>query len=294
MKKVIKIIVLTVVIACLVPASQVKAFAISPLKQQITAAPGASGQIISVTVANEEKETMTFSLKVMGAKQLENGRLVYGTGISAAEQWVRPELATVEIFPGQTKQVNFTADIPRDAPPGSYFLGLGAGTDVSGGEKAVGVSGQVISVLLIQVAGVVNESLTIENWQLPGVVFSRNWPASVLVANGGTTELPVSGEIIVRDWLGRQVYNSAFKMSSVLLPGSARKQSAEISLPGKRWYLAGPHEAEIKINYGLTGQKTVAIGSVWYLPYYSFAVLLLLLAAILYPLYIRLIKKPAK
>jgi hypothetical protein len=295
MKKVLQIFILTVAFACIVPVSSAKAFAISPLKQQITAAPGASGIIVSVTVGNEEKEKMSYSLKVLGAKQLENGRLVYGSGISSAEQWVSPEVNSVEILPGQIKQADFVVNIPRDAPAGSYFLGLAAGTDISGGEKeAVGVSGQVISVLLIQVAGVVNESLTIENWQLPGLTVSRDWPASVLLENGGTTELPVTGEVIVRDWLGRQVYSGVFQMTSVLLPGSARKQSVDISLPDGRFYPVGPYQAEIKIKFGLTGQKTVALGSVWYLPYYSFVVLLILLGAILYPLYIRLIKKAEK
>ena len=294
MKRALKIFILAAAVVCLSRAGSAKAFAISPLKQQVTLSPGAEGQIVVVTVLNEEAQKMSYVMKVMGAKQLDNGRVVYGTGISPAEQWVSTETGSVSIEPGQTKEVNFIVSIPRDTPAGSYFLGLGAGADVAGDNKNIGVSGQVISVLLIQVAGVVNESLTIENWQIPGLSVSRNWPASVLVANNGTTELPVSGEIIVRDWLGRQIYNSTFQMTSVLLPGSARKQSAKISLPGGRWYVAGPYETEIKINFGLTRQKTVAIGSVWYLPYYSFVILLLLLGAIFYPLYIRLIKKAGK
>ena len=94
-----------VAVACLSHAGSAGAFAISPLKQQITVAPGAEGQIVAVAVLNEEAQKMSYAMKVMGAKQLENGRLVYGTGISPAEQWVRAETGSVEIEPGQTKDV---------------------------------------------------------------------------------------------------------------------------------------------------------------------------------------------
>jgi hypothetical protein len=252
------------------------AFSISPIKTQISVAPGAKGQLVAISVRNDETEQKTYSIKVLGAKQMPGGQLTYGVNYSQAESWVVPEKTSLVVGAGQEEKVNFIINVPVTATAGSYFLGLAAESVSGAGAEILGVSGQLVSVFLLQVAGVVNESLTIDDLSLPIISVSGKVPFAVAVKNLGTTELPLKGEIIVRNWLGREVHKETINLGSILLPGSGRKFSAEVLLPGK-FILPGPHDFEFKINYGLTGQTVVQARHIWLIPAYSIIALVGLL-----------------
>lgn len=203
---------------------------------------------------------------------MESGRLAFMEKNSVAETWVRPEVDIVEILPNSEKIINFSVSVPQDALAGSHYLGLAAESVTGEAEKQVGVSGQLVSVFLLQVAGVVNESLSIDHWEVPGITVKKSWPAILSIVNTCVTELPVKGEITVRDWLGREVSRSDISFGLPLLPSSGRSFSANLDLPA-RLLLPGLYEAEVKVNYGLTKQTVVATKSVWYLPLYLWILL---------------------
>lgn len=253
--------------------SSASAFSINPIKSHISVAPGAKGQVVSITVRNDGTEQAIYSIKVLGAKQAPGGQLSYGVNNSQAESWVVPEKTSLTIGAGQEQNVNFLINIPVTATAGSYFLGLAAENAPGTGSETLGVSGQIVSVLLLQVSGVVNESLTIEDFSLPKLSLRNQLSFSLAVKNLGTTEVPLKGEVTMRNWLGREVGKEVINLGSVLLPGSARKYSSDLSFP-KQILLPGPHNFDIKIVYGLTGQSVIQSRHVWFIPIYSIAALL--------------------
>ncbi len=278
------LIILIFSIAALGFVPNVQAVAISPLKQHITLAPGAVNFTVSVTIKNEEGEKTNYDLKVLGARQLENGAIVYGHDNSAAEIWVKPEKNSIEIKQDEEVNANFLVSVPIDAVAGSYVLGLVAEPIVSENDTAVGVSAQVASVLLLQVAGVVNESLTVDKYNLPALTISRQWPAIVELKNIGTTELPIRGAVSVSDWLGREVYKEELNFGQVLLPGSGRSYGSELNIKNK-FLLPGPYHTELSVSYGLTNQKTYKAENTWHLPVYFWVILLIILFSIIYKIF---------
>jgi hypothetical protein len=276
----LKVVIAFSIIAGLLFFDRAGAFSINPIKTQISVAPGAKGQIVTISVRNDEDEQKTYGIRVLGAQQMQGGQLAYGVNYSQAESWVAPEKTSVMVGPGQEEKVSFVINVPATATAGSYFLGLAAESVAGAGVASLGVSGQLVSVLLLQVAGVVNESLSIEELSLPKIAMRGNLPLTISVKNLGTTELPLKGEIIARNWLGREVAKETINLGSILLPGSGRKFSSEVTLSGK-YILPGPHNFEFKIHYGLTGQSVVQVRRVWFVPIYSIIALICLSVIVL-------------
>lgn len=263
----------------LMSALPCRAFSVSPLKTQLTIAPGTEKYLVTIEVKNDLLEKQTFFLKILGAVQLKDGKVVYAAGSSEAENWVAPERESIDIGGGEEKKANFFVSVPEDAAAGSYYLGLAAESAGGGGSGQIGIAGQLVSVLLVQVAGVVTETLSIENWHMPGIAFANRWPAVFAVKNTSPVELPIAGQIIVRDWLGREVVKEGISISSVLLPGSPRSYTADILL-SKGILLPGLYEAELRLVYGKTNQSAVRVQDVWYLPFYMWIVLAALVGSL--------------
>lgn len=268
------------IVAGMLIFDKVGAFSVNPVKTQISVAPGAKGQIVTISVRNDEAVQKTYGIKVLGAKQMPGGQLAYGVNYNQAESWVTPEKTSLTVNPGQEEKINYIVNVPATAAAGSYFLGLAAESVAGTSAASLGVSGQLVSVLLLQVAGVVNESLSLDEISLPKISFGGKLPFTVSAKNLGTTELPLKGEITIRNWLGREVKKETINLGSILLPGSGRKFSSEVSMAGN-FILPGPHEFEFKIRYGLTGQSVVQARHVWFVPIYSIIAFIGLLVIIL-------------
>ena len=272
-----KIVGISVVVA-LSLAAACHSFSISPLKYHLTLAPGSVNSDAFVTVSNSSSGTMAFQVKVLSARQLDNGRLVYEERNEGAGLWVTPNKKSFQLKPKSEERVGFKIDVPRDAAAGSYYLGLAVQSSGAEAGKNVGVSGQLVSVLLLQVSGIVNETLSVQKWSLPEFTIADKWPASLAVVNTGVTDLPLQGEVIVRDWLDREVAREDIVFGMPLLPGSGRSYVADVKLKNT-FLLPGLYDTELKIKYGLTKQSAVAMKSVWYVPPY-FLVLIVGLIAI--------------
>ncbi len=273
---------LIIVIFCLgLFPIKVGAFSISPLKYHVTLDAGATNHVITIKITNEENEKNFYNLSVLGAKQLDDGRIVYGSEYSIAENWVRPEKTAIELSPGEEKSVNFLISVPTTAKSGSHYLGLAVGLNSSNQNNNIGVSGQVVSILLLQVAGVVNELLSVQSWQLSEGIFSGKFESVINVENDGLVGLPINGYAIVRNYFGKEVYKKEIGMSGTLLPRSIIKSNDTIDLPFG-FYWPGPYNVELHVNYGLTGQKISLIKPVWFIHFYYFPIVALFLGAIGY------------
>jgi len=267
------------------PAAVSADFSLSPLKHIITLAPGSAG-VATVKIFNQSDERQTFSLKVLGGRQDGAGRPLWGANYSPAEPWVKPVKGSLIIGPGGEQAVDFSINVPAEASAGSHYLGLTVGTLASPESGGVGLSGQLVSILSLQVAGQATETAVISGWRTEKIFLKKNWPFELTLRNDGNVELPMAGKAAIVDWRGRVVYEEPVNLGPALLPGTGRGFAAILRPAGKGFYWPGPYSAEIKINYGRLNQVVSARADFWYFPWWT-----LVAAAVLAGLIVLAIKR---
>ena len=271
-----------------IAALPARAFEISPVKSLFTVDPGVSQTVVLkikntppfIPPRNGEGQEAGFKLSVLGMTQDEDGRPIFARGIAVAESWVYPENNLVNIKSGEIKSVNFIIKIPADALAGSHYLGLAVEPVLSGqGNQSTATAGQaslsarLVSLLTLQVKGMVEESVAIEKWSpLTGATSEKNWKFDLVLKNNGTIEVLMKGTVAVRNWRGEEIFSEPIVLGNKLLVGSKRVLRPGIILRNNI-NLPGLYSAQIKINYGLTSQIVSAIAYVWYFPQWSKIVL---------------------
>lgn len=242
-------------------AGSARAFSISPLKYVITIAPQSS-ETVEIKIVNDRATSQSFNLTILDATQNSRGKLVFDDSINSAKDWVKPEQNIVKIGPNEEKVVKFTIKIPRTAEAGSYFLGLAAENLKSGEIRTVGVSGQLICLLLLQVSGQVAESLEVIQWQREKITINKNWIFDLSVKNNGKVELPIQSKLIIKNWRDKVVYEEAANLG-LLLPQADRIFHNEIKPAEGKFLFSGPYEAILQLTYGRTGQVKILTTSFW-------------------------------
>lgn len=266
--------------------NEVGAVAISPLKNHVTLAPGASNFNVEVMVKNEEGVELNYKLDTVGAIQNNNGLIVFSKNNLIAEQWIVPQVENIKILPGEEKKIIYTINIPIDAQPGTYLIGLAVEPVFDMGGDNASLVAQVASILNLQVSGVVKEDLEIKSWSMPTMVYHKNWGMELMLKNKSTTEIPVNGMITVRNWFGREVYQQEINFKRAMLPGAEILFNDDIGI-GETRLFPGLQSIEVTINYGLTNQRLITIKNIWYWPIYFWVIMLLLISSIVYKIYDR-------
>lgn len=241
------------------------AFTISPAKILLTMDAG-SEKTVSLNVKNDEKKDIPFSLYAVGMKQDELGRSVFTNEKTGAVEWVNPEENRIELKSGESKNVNFRVAVPNGSFPGSYFFGLAVEPEVGVGEE-VGLKGKSAAIVLLQVAGIVNESLDIENWHGDRVLLfgNKNWRFNLRCKNVGNIDLPMQAKVEVIGWNGNIAGSEEIDMGNRLLSGTSRQLRPSLNIY-KNLMWPGPYEARATIVYGRTGQTAAATDTIWYFP----------------------------
>jgi hypothetical protein len=254
-------------------AQSANAYSISPMKYLITIDPGKT-EIATIKIKNEEPMPLTFKLKVMGLSQDQQGRPILTDAAGAAGEWVKPEAETVQIEPGQTTEAKYIITAPTDAKSGSHYLALAIEPVISEG-AGISISSRLVSLLTLQVAGMVQESLEIKNWQTEGGIFKQkdDWKFNLNVANKGNIEVMLKGTFSIKNWRGQEIMSEDKKLGNTLLSGAERSLVLEADPQKANIYLPGLYQAQIKVLYGRTGQIIVGSVNFWYFPNYIWWVL---------------------
>lgn len=259
-----------------IAASAARAFEISPVKFLFTVNP-ATNQTVILKIKNTEKNNLVFKLNVLGMSQDEDGRPVFSRGVDAAENWVYPENNLVNIKSGEIKSVNFIIKTPADALPGPHYLGLAVEPVLEKSNQA-SLATRLVSLLTLQVKGLVNESVQIEKWEpsasLRNDLEIRKLRFDLDLKNNGSIEVLMKGAVAIRNWQGEEIFSEPIILGNKLLAGSRRVLHPEIILKNNI-SLPGLYSAQIKINYGLTNQTVSSISYIWYFPQWSKIVLVI-------------------
>ena len=273
--------------------SDALAFELSPVKFYLTIKPGTK-QIINLQLTNSDAVSKKYDILVTGVKQNERGNPVFADHTDVAEEWVVPDAKNIELAGQSTKNIKFAVSVPFGGQPGGHYVGLIV-RENSEAWNDVGVTGELASIVTIQVAGDTRERLEISSWNTAGrLKWNRNWDFDLNLQNSGTIDVPMSGKVRVRSWGEDVVYDYPVTLGSRLLANAARSLDVPINIAEKNIQWPGLYRVEMQSQYGRLGQTLSAVHNVMYVPFWPTLTIALLLLSVLLLVFLlknRLLKK---
>lgn len=244
------------------------ALTINPARITVTIARG-EDQVLALTVRNDGVEAKKYQLGVLGAKQDLTGRPVFKVGTSVAEAWVASEKNTLTILQGKTEMVYFIVKVPATAAPGSvHFIGLTVAESADNSAASVSLAAQLISLVEIRVAGIIQEHGVINFWHEQQKLFSGlHWPFEVSLTNLGTGSAPLKATVRLESLLTRRMFDLPIDLGSPILPGTSRQSTVLLVPPDI--LVPGIYLAKLQVAYGYTAQILSKTTFIVYLPQYA-------------------------
>lgn len=256
-------------------ATSAEAFSISPLKITTSIAPGDSKDW-EIKVTNDSSASSTFSPIVIGMKQDNLGRSVFDKNIDVAENWFKAMSGDLVLAPGVSKNFIFTVNVPLNTPPGAHYLGLAVQE-----KNGQALSGQLATVLNLQVAGKAEESLSIEKFFVnKQIFFDKNWPAQIQFRNTGNVSMNLEGQNNLF-YFGNDFSSKSIKLGNAIFAQSVRGVDLNLFATEKTVW-PGFYRADFSVTYGLTHQIKKDSVNFWYLPYWFLVVLGAIILLILF------------
>ena len=252
----------------------VKAIEIGPLRQTVVLEPGTT-QEVTVQVTNTASHLRSIRIGVDTFRvDPGTGSAIFGTE-GVAKDWITfsDKYITLDAF--ETKEVVFTARIPRDAVSKAHYVGLFAQEKPGPGQ--VGVSARVGSLLFLHVAGQVKESVVVEDFSVSAEpLLDTPLEARVQIRNTGDIHIVPQGEI--------RIINNRDTVIQTLRVNPEKK----VVYPGHSWHTygdfytlslwdVGPLRIQYVIRYGLSNKVITGEMVVWFVPYMYILVLLAVL-----------------
>ncbi len=273
-------------------------FRISPVRSEYVIEKGKSVDL-SITVENPANVPTTANLVANDfiASDKEDGepRLILDETTERPKNSFKSlvgDLGIVELGPSEKKDITVKILIPENANAGGYYGAIRVVPATGGaGSANVGLTASVGSIVLIRVPGPLTERLDLVEFTASqdkkAKSFFTSGDVSVMLRlkNEGDIHLKPIGKVQVKNMFGKQVHeyelNSDQNTSerANILPGSIRR--FEDTIPDKKWL--GRYTVAVNLGYSEGGGDLISAETTfWYLPVWSIAVLLLLLAALVF------------
>ena len=249
--KVARFIFLILIAVFAVMPSFVSAVTVGPPKIEYRADPGTviEGTIVLINEGGAKQifwSAFEKFTEVNGEK-----KFLPGEPTELANWFKLPKSVTLE--PKGQKNIPFTIEIPKNAPPGGHFAVIWWGTAPPEGSKQVSIVTRAGILVYLRVSGEVNESgdLTLfspESGRFFFVSLLENF--NVKFRNSGNTYLKPQGEILIKNIFGSKVANFGVNdVSSILLP--AGEQNLRIAKKFEKAPFAfGFYKADLSLRWG--------------------------------------------
>ncbi len=206
------------------------AFSISPTKYVITIDPGET-RTLPIKVINTDSATVRIQPGVTGVTQDPTGRPIFGNNSDRAESWVGLAEPVEQLAPGTSATLRYTIHVPPEAAPGSHYVGLVAEeVPLLKGDGAI-ITGRLIALVAIQVAGTAHEKVVTQVSADTVVVNQPTVNLLIVLDNQGNIEVPLSGTLQVHSWFGHDQAATPIAFGNVLLAQATRQVSYHIALP---------------------------------------------------------------
>jgi hypothetical protein len=177
-------------------------------------------------------------------------------------RWVTLSQDEIELGAFGNSMVSFTIDVPTTAVPGGHYAAILIGanpSDVSGKGTEIKVASYLSSLLLIRIAGAVEEKGMIREF-----VFSKRFYQGgegdfrVRFENLGNVHLQPMGDIKIYDIFGKlkgDILVNANKDFGNVLPKSIRTWE-NLKWSGEDFFLINRYKAELSLTYGEEAKQT--------------------------------------
>ncbi len=225
---------------------------------------GISPQILDITANAGESLTNTFRLTNASSDAVdilvtpknfiprgEEGAVdltVDDTSFSLAD-WITVSPGRIVVAPGNTQDFTVGIIVPEDAEPGSHFGSVVFQTIPPEQEgSAALVSQEIAPVILVKVAGDVQEAAEIEEFKT-GKSFYSNEDTFIFLSrikNTGNVHFKPTGKIVIKNMFGNEVASIDLDKRNVL-PDSIRQLTSEWEPEG---FQVGRYTATLTVVYG--------------------------------------------
>lgn len=175
------------------------------------------------------------------------------------------------VAPGETKQVDVTITVPKNAQAGGYFGALRFAPASTTGGNTVNLSASVASLILMTVPGPTEEKLKLTNFDVQqdgsgGSNFRTpdNLKLLLRFENEGNIQLAPLGQIYVKKG-DKVVYTYDFNKDDpkeMVLPDSARRWEVPLEGMGK----FGKYTVGATLTYGTKNQTIEISKTIWIIP----------------------------
>ncbi len=201
----------------------------------------------------------------------------------AISDWISYDKPFIRLAAGQVDQFTYTVTAPGNAEPGGHYGAVLFSTTppkVDPAATQVSVVGLIGSLVLATVAGALQQTTVIDQFDTPTFLVHGPAAFSLLFTNSGNVHTKPQGEIQVRNWSGTVV--SALKINDGggnILPGSSRRFGANWSFD---WMRFGKYTATAAISYGNPATALSATRTFVVLPIWLIILLILILLGLIY------------
>jgi len=224
---------------------------ISPLTFELTANPGDTIQN-TIKIYNSSDSIISIKMEVEDFKAVgETGQVIVTPDEEitySLKRWVKTEPAEFTLKPKEEKFVDFIIEVPENAEPGGKYGSVLASTTGAIGSDITGaaIAQKVGSLLLLTIAGEVQENLIIKDFITPSSFFEYGpIPFSMRFENTGTVHVKPRGFVTITNWRGKKVADIEFPQQNVI-PGATRKIETQWN---NKW-LFGKYTAMLVGIYG--------------------------------------------
>jgi hypothetical protein len=225
----------------------------------------------SIRVTNTNSVAKTYAFRVRDiARMGDDGLPVFAEETVAEygmQTWVRLESESVELAPGETREIPFVVNVPGSASPGGHFAGIFLVAEPEKRENTGAAIGYEVGTLVhLRVSGDVIDDVRIREFKTDRSVFKK--PEVLFTAkvqNAGNILVRPRGPIDIVDMFGRKVdtiiVNDA---AAAVFPNGERQFETSWQLER---FAIGRYQATLALAYGEEGSKTLSASvSFWVLP----------------------------
>lgn len=287
MKGIKSLLIIFGIVGGLIFAEGVMGITISPLTFELTANPGdvlsnklkvynSSSNIIAIRMETEDFRAVGETGQVVVTPEEE---ITY-----SLKRWIKVEPAEFTLEPREQKFINFIIEIPKNAEPGGkYGSVLATVGGVIGDEGFAGsaIAQKVGALVLLTVAGEVEESLAVKEFTAPGFLEYGPVPFAIRFENKGTVHVRPQGFVTITNWWGKKVADVEFPQLNVM-PGAIRK----VETQWEHKWLFGRYTATLVGSYGTANLPfSPPVLNFWVLPWRIALVIFLILAFVIFFFY---------
>lgn len=231
---------------------------ITPVREYITVAPGKT-QTKQVTLANFTDKPVSVALSV---EQFSVADYSYNYNFAPDTQhWLVLSEQQVELEPGKSRAISYTAQPPTNVTPGGHYFTVFATATIDDGSVKSQV--RAATVVYVTVAGDLKTTSDVQGFSAPRVSFGGDIDFTMEVKGTGNTHFFIRA---VGELEGFTSSGPGPESTRLLMPGSTLKVGSTMPAP----FLPGVYTAVFGYKTE-TGEEVLRSQRLIYMPLWAFA-----------------------